>query len=167
MKPIPPNYCRYRYFRYLTGFNVPFSLRYDYSTGRISYNIGNTSCAVSEQYLSLTAAITPEAITFLDFVILSEGNNLHGMAHEIFRAYGIEPRIKLEISQFAMSYYLVRSGFRATFIRDRMIIPEEEQLNFYQTDSSINGQDILCSSPQKGLRIESNPGIYRDFWPSL
>lgn len=83
-------------------------------------------------------ALPFEAMNDIEFVILSEGNNLYDRAHEIFSYAGItHPRIKLEISQLATSYHLARSNFAAVFISDRMITSEEHSLLFYRIDSPV------------------------------
>ncbi len=94
-------------------------------------------------------AIPPEAMSGLEYVILSEGNNLHDRAHEIFSQNGITPNIKLEIAQLATSYHLARSNFAAAFISDRMITPEEEKLNFYRIDSPVTDRLFYAVLPKR------------------
>lgn len=79
--------------------------------------------------------ITREAMNELEYVILSEGNNLHDRAMRIFTEAGITPKVKLEISQLATSYHLARANFGAAFVSDRMIPPDEHGLSFYRIDS--------------------------------
>ena len=75
---------------------------------------------------------------FKDNVLLSEGNNLHDRALQIFAEAGITPRIKLEISQLATSYHLAR---------DRMIGDGEEGLCFYKVASPAAEREFYAVMP--------------------
>ena len=103
--------------------------------------------------------ITAEAMSGLEYIILSEGNNLHDRALTIFHEAGINPRIKLEISQLATSYHLARSKFGAAFISDRMIFPHEEALKFYRVDSAVTERQFYAVLPKR----EYTPKAVRAF----
>ena len=95
-------------------------------------------------------ALPFEAMNDIEFVILSEGNNLHDRAYEIFSYAGItNPRIKLEISQLATSYHLARSNFAAAFISDRMVTSEEHSLLFYRIDSPVTERLFYTVLPKR------------------
>lgn len=85
----------------------------------------------------------------LEYVILSEGNNLHDRALQIFSETGIKPRIKLEISQLATSYHLARANFAASFISDRMISEGEEALCFYRIESPLTERLFYAVLPRR------------------
>lgn len=114
------------------------------------------SCALSAQDIlnrkhlePNCPVLPPEAMNELEYVILSEGNNLHDRAHEIFLQHGITPHIKLEISQLATSYHLARANFAAAFISDRIITPEEQHLNFYRIDSPVTDRLFYAVLPKR------------------
>ena len=94
-------------------------------------------------------AIPFEAMNDLEYVILSEGNNLHDRALEIFSSADITPQIKLEISQLATSYHLARANFAAAFISDRMISQEESDLKFYRIDSPLTDRIFYTVLPKR------------------
>lgn len=95
-------------------------------------------------------ALSFEAMNDIEFVILSEGNNLHDRALEIFSSAGIDkPKIKLEISQLATSYYLARSNFAAAFVSDKMITAEEKHLNFYRINSPVTERLFYAVLPKR------------------
>ena len=92
-------------------------------------------------------AISAEAMSELEYVLLSEGNNLHDRALQIFAEAGITPRIKLEISQLATSYHLARANLGAAFVSDRMISGNEERLRFYRVDSPAAEREFYAVMP--------------------
>ena len=90
-----------------------------------------------------------EAMNELEYVILSEGNNLHDRAKRIFDDAGIKPRVKLEISQLSTSYHLAGAGFGAAFVSDRMISPGENGLCFYRIDSPVTERLFHAVLPKR------------------
>ena len=90
-----------------------------------------------------------EAMNELEYVILSEGNNLHDRAMRIFADAGITPRVKLEISQLSTSYHLARAKFGAAFVSDRMITPDENGLCFYRIDSPVTTRLFHAVLPKR------------------
>ncbi len=94
-------------------------------------------------------AVPPEVMDILEYVILSEGNNLHDRVLKIFAEKGIRPRVKAEISQLATSYHLARANFAAAFISDRMITPEECGLKFYRVDSPMTDRLFYAVLPKR------------------
>ncbi|MBQ7215611.1 MAG: LysR family transcriptional regulator [Synergistaceae bacterium] len=94
-------------------------------------------------------AIPNKALDGLEYILLSEGNNLHDRAMTIFEEAGIRPRIRLEISQLATSYHLARAKLGAAFISDRMIFPQEESLKFYRVDSAVTERQFYAVLPRR------------------
>ena len=116
----------------------------------------NLPCALSAVDVMNRKHLSPDcpalefaAMKEMEFVILSEGNNLHDRALKIFADAGISPQIKLEISQLATSYHLARSNFAAAFISDRMITPEENALNFYRINSPVTERLFYSVLPRR------------------
>lgn len=66
------------------------------------------------------------------FILLRNGNNLHDRAMHFFREAGIEPSIKMELSQMATACRLAEAGFAATFLSDRLITSAGSRLYFYR-----------------------------------
>ncbi len=73
----------------------------------------------------------------LDYILLSEGNNLHDRAFQLFKAAGFSPRIKLQLSQLVTAYHLAIAEFGATFISDRIIRTADAPLKFYKIAPQI------------------------------
>ena len=91
----------------------------------------------------------------LEYVLLSEGNNLHDRALQIFSEMGITPRVKLEISQLATSYHLARANFAAAFISDRMVSEGEEGLRFYRIASEVTDRMFYAVLPRREYTSKS------------
>ena len=94
-------------------------------------------------------AISAEDMSRLEYVLLSEGNNLHDRALQIFAEAGITPRVKLEISQLATSYHLARANFGAAFVSDKMIREGEKELRFYKVDSPAASREFYAVMPRR------------------
>lgn len=123
--------------------------------------------AVSPETLRLDCALSPEdvidgkhladdcpclpteAMSELEYVILSEGNNLHDRVMRIFADAGIKPCVKLEISQLSTSYHLAGAGFGAAFVSDRMISSDEHSLMFYRIDSPVTERLFHAVLPKR------------------
>ncbi|MBQ9904709.1 MAG: LysR family transcriptional regulator [Synergistaceae bacterium] len=104
-------------------------------------------------------AIPPSAMNELEYVILSEGNNLHDRAIKIFNEAGITPKIKIEISQLATSYHLAKAKFGAAFVSDRMVRAGEQGLKFYRIASEVTERMFYTVLPKR----EYTPKTVRAF----
>lgn len=69
-----------------------------------------------------------------EFILLKEGNNLYERSLKLFHEAGIEPRVKLKISQLVTAFHLVDQGFAAAFISDRLIQHKNLHLCCYKLD---------------------------------
>lgn len=72
----------------------------------------------------------------LEFIMLSEGNNLHDRVYDLFQQANITPHVKLEMSQMITALHLAEHGLAATFISDRSITAHCPLL-FYKIDSPV------------------------------
>lgn len=71
----------------------------------------------------------------LDYILLSEGNNLRERSMKMFAEAEFQPNIKLCLSQLVTAYHLAESGFGATFVSDRLVTKGGEGLVFYKLKS--------------------------------
>ena len=109
------------------------------------------------KYLKTDCPSIPfEEMKNLEYIILSEGNNLHDRAMKIFSEAGItKPKIKIEISQLATSYHLAKASFGAAFISDRLIKIAAEgsdknfNLNFYRINSKTTQRLFYSVLPKR------------------
>ena len=93
--------------------------------------------------------IPSEVMNELEYILLSEGNNLHDRAMKIFEDTNVKPKIKLEISQLATSYHLARSNFGAAFVSDKMITAGEDRLKFYRIGSPVTERVFYSVLPKR------------------
>jgi len=83
----------------------------------------------------------------LDYILLTEGNNLYDRALQLFQQADITPRIKLQLSQQVTAYHLALAEFGATFVSDRMIRTENIPLKFYKIDEAISNRQFYILLP--------------------
>lgn len=136
-------------FRHYPAFN-------DHILLAVSPETLNLECAlsaddvISGEHLRENCPCLPFCVmNELEYVILSEGNNLHDRAMMIFDEAGITPRIKIEISQLSTSYHLARSNFGAAFVSDKMITACEDSLKFYRIDSTVTERKFYSVLPKR------------------
>ena len=132
----------------------------------VSSEILSLECALSADDVISGKHLQPEcpcipfeAMNELEYVILSEGNNLHDRAMMIFNEAGISPKIKLEISQLSTSYHLAGAKFGAAFVSDKMINSNENGLSFYRIDSPVTERLFYTVLPKR----EYTPKAVRAF----
>ena len=70
-----------------------------------------------------------------EFILLSEGNNLHDRALMMIEEAAFEPKVKLTLSQMVTAYHLSEHRLGITFVSDRQIRPGPSGLCFYKLDS--------------------------------
>lgn len=99
-------------------------------------------CCLKPEDIIIGEHLKPECPTVnlrsfqeLDYVLLSEGNNLHDRAHRMFEEADLEPVIKLTLSQLVTAYHLAAANIAATFTSDRMVRDPSIPLCFYKIDS--------------------------------
>ena len=107
----------------------------------------------------------------LEYILLSEGNNLHDRAMKIFAEAGITPRVKLEISQLSTSYHLAQSNFGAAFVSDRMVSESEYRLKYYKIRSPLTDRKFYSVLPKREYTPKTVHAFIDMFssvvWPSL
>ena len=137
-----------------------------YPAFAVSSEILSLECALSADDVISGKHLQPEcpcipfeAMSQLEYVILSEGNNLHDRAMMIFNEAGISPKIKLEISQLSTSYHLAGAKFGAAFVSDKMITPNESGLSFYRINSPVTERLFYTVLPKR----EYTPKAVRAF----
>ena len=72
-----------------------------------------------------------------EFILLSEGNNLHERAWQMFTEAGIHPHVKLVLNQLVTAFHLAEAAMGVTFVSDRIIYPHNDRLLYYPLQSTI------------------------------
>lgn len=78
-----------------------------------------------------------QAFRKIEFILLNPGNNLHDRAKQLFLEADFHPIIKLELSQLVTAYHLAEAALGATFVSDRLVRSETDQLYYYKLDSDL------------------------------
>ncbi|MBT9776083.1 LysR family transcriptional regulator [Clostridium sp. MCC353] len=71
----------------------------------------------------------------LEYILLSEENNLYERSMKMFKDAGFSPRIKMTLSQLVTAYHLAADHFAAAFISDRLVRDTAVPLVFYKIKS--------------------------------
>lgn len=91
----------------------------------------------------------PSDFQDLDYIMLSEGNNLRERTLKFFSFAGFEPNIKLSVAQLSTAYALAKSGFGASLISDRMVTPDSTLLDYYKIIPSISERLFYMILPNR------------------
>lgn len=77
-------------------------------------------------------AITLDMIKDIQFILLSEGNNLHARSIQMFKKEGYDPDIIMQVSQLVTAYHMTEHFSAATFVSDRLVMYSQPRLKFYK-----------------------------------
>lgn len=83
-----------------------------------------------------------------EFILLSEGNNLHERAWQMFEEAGIHPHVKLVLNQLVTAFHLAEAAMGVTFVSDRIISPHNNRLLYYPLQSAISTRLFHILLPQ-------------------
>ena len=105
---------------------------------------------IQKKHLEPSCPAVPfENFCFLEYILLTPGNNLFDRALKFFQEAGFEPKIKLQLSQLATAYHLAANDFAATFISDLMIRNTEVPLSFYKINSDLAKRSFYILLPNR------------------
>lgn len=83
-----------------------------------------------------------------EFILLSEGNNLHERAWQMFEETGIHPHVKLVLNQLVTAFHLAEAAMGVTFVSDRIVCPHNDRLLYYPLKSEISTRLFHILLPQ-------------------
>ncbi len=98
-----------------------------------SFSLSAREISEGKHLLSSCPAVPLESLCSLSYILLQPGNNLYDRAMQFFRD---KPRVKLMVSQLVTGYHLAQSGFAATFVCDRLVMPQDT-LCYYKMDHPL------------------------------
>lgn len=105
---------------------------------------------IQKKHLEPSCPAVPfENFCYLEYILLTPGNNLFDRALKFFQEAGFEPKIKLQLSQLATAYHLAANNFAATFISDLMIRNTEVPLLFYKINSDLAKRSFYILLPNR------------------
>ena len=80
-------------------------------------------------------AISLSQTADIPYILLTEGNDLHTRSMSYFEHAGVDPKIRLMVSQLATSLQLACSGIGAAFVSDFLVNTSTENVLFYRIDA--------------------------------
>lgn len=103
----------------------------------------------------------------LEFIILSEGNNLYDRSTALFEQAGFTPKIKMQISQLVTAYHLANHAMAATFISDRLITAPNDRLYYYRLDSELADRLFYLLLPDRNYTPLAVKAFIRHFTEAI
>ena len=85
----------------------------------------------------------------LEFLLLAPGNNLHDRGVQLFQEASFEPKVKMELSQLVTAYHLAEYSLAATFVSDRLVTADDNQLCYYKLDSELTERLFYILLPER------------------
>ncbi|MDY2629706.1 MAG: LysR family transcriptional regulator [Lachnospiraceae bacterium] len=120
----------------------------------------NAADVLQNRHLSDDCPILdPSEFSNLDYIILTEGNNLRNRSLSFFHFAGFDPHIKLSVSQLSTAYALAKSGFGASLISDRMVTQDSTHLSYYRITPAISQRLFYMILPNR----EYTSNIVKEF----
>lgn len=94
--------------------------------------------------------VSIEAFADLPYLILTPGNDLRRRSLAMFEEAGIQPRVRMQVSQLVTTRHLSAAGLGAAFITDLLITHPEEETLFFRISSpySVRVFDLVLSDRQ-------------------
>ena len=85
----------------------------------------------------------------LEYILLTEGNNLYDRAFKMFQEAGFSPKVKLMLAQLVTAYRLAASGLAAALVSDRLVRDPKVSLYFYKLDSEETVRRFYALLPNR------------------
>ena len=83
------------------------------------------------------------------FILLRRGNNLYERSLEMFEEAGITPIVRMELSQLATAFTMANAGLGATFISDRLVQANFDELLYFKIDSGLCTRNFCSLLPKR------------------
>lgn len=99
----------------------------------------------------------------VEFILLTPGNNLYDRCSQMFQEADFVPHIKLMLAQLATAYHLAASGYAATFISDRLIHTNTDQLAFYNIQSGLTKRLFYILLPNRNYTTHATKEFIQYF----
>ena len=85
----------------------------------------------------------------LEYILLQPGTNLDTRFHEIFKAAGFEPKVKMVLSQLVTVCRLADNGLGAAFVSDRLVRSRTSNLRYFKIDSPFTERQLYYLMPKR------------------
>lgn len=94
-------------------------------------------------------AVSLDRFQEVEFLLLTEGNNLHERSKKLFAQAGYAPKVKMELGQLATAFHLAEHGLAATFVSDRLLSRGAERLCYYKLASPLATRQFFILLPPR------------------
>ncbi len=99
----------------------------------------------------------------LEFILLSEGNNMYDRSQQFFSESGFTPKVKMTLSQLVTAWHLAQSGLASTFISDRLVNKDSTDMYFYKLNSKAARRQFYIVLPNKTYTSYATSAFIRYF----
>lgn len=100
-------------------------------------------------FLSDCPCVTLDTFQQTEFIMLVAGNNLRDRTNQLFREANFKPIVKMELSQLVTAYHLADASLGATFVSDRLVTTNQDNLFYYKLDSALTARLFYMLLPSK------------------
>ena len=85
----------------------------------------------------------------MEYILLSEGNNLHERSMRMFHEAGYEPDVIMENAQLVTAYHLTEHFPAATFVSDRLVRNSQARLKYYKLNYECAEREFYILLPKQ------------------
>ena len=105
----------------------------------------------------------------VDFVLLSQGNNLYERSLKMLAQAGVQPAVKMQVSQLVTAYHLVEQLPAAGFVSSRLVTHTDTQLKFYKLAYPEAERSFAMLLPRRdytSLAVRTFIKLFQQLWLS-
>lgn len=99
--------------------------------------------------LETCPSVSLEQFREMEYILLSEGNNLHERSMRMFHEAGYEPDIIMENAQLVTAYHLTEHFPAATFVSDRLVRNSQARLKYYKLNYECAEREFYILLPKQ------------------
>ena len=103
----------------------------------------------------------------LEYILLSEGNNLHERSMKMFEDAGFVPKVKMTLSQLVTAYHLAADDFATAFVSDRLVRDTAVPLVFYKINSEYIYRRFYILLPDRNYTSMAVKGFIQYFLSNI
>lgn len=141
------NFERYRVFEDHVLLAVP--TEYEINKQLSEYALTANDIYEKKHLDKKRPALDLSVFSEMDFIILSQGNNLYDRSVAMFKKAGFTPNIKMQLGQLVTAYYLAANSMGVTFTSDLIVQKHHTQLTFYKLDYANTTRVFYALLPNK------------------
>lgn len=105
----------------------------------------------------------------VDFILLTQGNNLYERSLSMLQAAGVEPQVKMQVEQLVTAYHLVERFPAAAFVSSRLVTQTATPLRFYKLAYSQAVRHFAVLLPRRdytSLAVRTFIKLFQQLYPA-